>query len=255
MLVYGDVERIESPHALRASIADALALAEGLPQGLARHAELSRAFIRASELAAGIADAEFAERDCDHRSGRQESGARFLYLTAQAMSRSWYRGMRDGSPLPAEIWDLLRLLDYPAPVRTKRAEGFALYALYPESYLEAARRSGLGPDTRVLGIRSIGAALGALVAAALQAKPAITVRPVGHPFAREVSASRELTASVVAKALRCLSATSAREYGRSVQTKASVASNAASRDPGMMNTDSDGSASATRGRSSAPAPM
>ena len=49
-----------------------------------------------------------------------------------------------------------------------------------------ARQSGLGPDTRVIGIRSIGTGLAAIVAAALGAKRPFTVRPVGHPFSREL---------------------------------------------------------------------
>ena len=76
-------------------------------------------------------------------------------------------------------------------VTCKQAEGFAFYALYPEAYALAARRSGLGPNTLVIGLRSIGTGLAAMVAAALGAR-AITVRPHGDPYARQLKLGREL---------------------------------------------------------------
>ena len=48
-------------------------------------------------------------------------------------------------------------------------EGFAFYAVYPEAYIEAARSLRLSAPPRVIGIRSIGTTLGAVVAAALGA--------------------------------------------------------------------------------------
>jgi hypothetical protein len=75
----------------------------------------------------------------------------------------------------------------------KLPEGFAFYSLYPEQYIEAARRwcatRPRGP-VLIIGIRSIGTTLSAIVAAALRADgwPArrITVRPTGHPLDRHV---------------------------------------------------------------------
>ena len=55
----------------------------------------------------------------------------------------------------------------------------------------AAALRVLGPIP-VIGIRSIGTGLAALVAAALGAKPPVTVRPTGHPFRREVSSGPSL---------------------------------------------------------------
>ncbi len=77
----------------------------------------------------------------------------------------------------------------------KTPEGFAFYALYPEQYGKAARRWLLrhSPPPRhvhVVGLRSIGTTLSAIVAAVLRAAGVavsrLTVRPTGHPFAREV---------------------------------------------------------------------
>lgn len=79
----------------------------------------------------------------------------------------------------------------------KLPEGFACYALYPEQYRAAARRwlvdhAAAKPRRAVVvGLRSIGCALSALVAATLAAGGwevrRLTVRPTGHPYAREVA--------------------------------------------------------------------
>jgi hypothetical protein len=68
----------------------------------------------------------------------------------------------------------------------KLPEGFAHYALYPETYFEAARPLA-GRDLAVTGIRSIGTTLAAMVAAGAEAPCPMTVRPVGHPFGRELA--------------------------------------------------------------------
>ncbi|HSB75784.1 MAG TPA: hypothetical protein VLC12_09050 [Terriglobales bacterium] len=69
-------------------------------------------------------------------------------------------------------------------------EGFAYYALHPLQYSELAGALPLGSaHAAVVGIRSIGSTLSAVVAAALRrrgvAAERITVRPQGHPFNRE----------------------------------------------------------------------
>jgi hypothetical protein len=75
-------------------------------------------------------------------------------------------------------------------------EGFAYYALHPLPYSEVITRlPELGNAVAVLGIRSIGSTLSAMVAAGLrkQGKKAsrITVRPQGHPYNRELRLSGE----------------------------------------------------------------
>lgn len=84
-----------------------------------------------------------------------------------------------------------------APLTVKVPEGFAFYALYPEAYLAAARcwldeQAGTrGHRALVVGIRSIGTTLSAVVGAALGAAGwktrRLTVRPAGEPFARVAS--------------------------------------------------------------------
>lgn len=82
-------------------------------------------------------------------------------------------------------------------VTVKLPEGFALYALYPEQYALAAKRwlaAHSGAQQRnalVVGIRSIGTTLAAVVTAVLRLANwqvhSLTVRPCGHPFARQVT--------------------------------------------------------------------
>jgi hypothetical protein len=79
-------------------------------------------------------------------------------------------------------------------VRVKIPEGFAFYTLFPEQYCASAKtwaeqhRMEHG-DVLVVGIRSIGTTLSALVTSVLKssgrAAKRITVRPTGHPFSRQ----------------------------------------------------------------------
>lgn len=88
----------------------------------------------------------------------------------------------------------------PGRVTVKLPEGFALYALYPEQHALAARRwlaehADASPQRAlVVGIRSIGTTLSAVVAAVLRADGwdvrRQTVRPEGHPFQRQVELPR-----------------------------------------------------------------
>lgn len=97
------------------------------------------------------------------------------------------------------VASLQRWLGTPPPqarqVRWKLPEGLAFYDLEPAAFVAAAeawrRGPGAGAATAlVLGVRSIGTTLGAVVAAALRHRGVDarceTVRPVGPPFAREV---------------------------------------------------------------------
>jgi hypothetical protein len=197
MLVYGDIEATEAVGDKLASIQAILAEASRLPPGVERHAALVTAFISTSELVQGLIDAEFQARGFDARSSVHDEGMRCLAVLGRCVAQSWRSGFAR-SDVPASFLRELSGLDPAVPIRTKRAEGYAFYALYPESFLQAAAQSSLGQNTRVIGIRSIGAGLGALVAAAIGAPPAFTVRPVGHPFRREVKVDPAVTADLVA---------------------------------------------------------
>lgn len=196
MLVYGDIERVETVGAKRAAITSLLSQGFSMPPGIERHGVLVTAFISASELVQGIIDAEFHERGCDAWTKDHAVGMECLSILAQAVGESWHSGFRQLSPLPPAVSGKLHGFDPSRTIRTRHAEGYAFYALYPESYLEAAKASGLGPDTQVIGIRSIGTGLSALLAAELGAPAPVTLRPVGHPFGREVRVDPDLTRSV-----------------------------------------------------------
>lgn len=80
-----------------------------------------------------------------------------------------------------------------AETEVRIPEGFAWYGLYPDSHAATAARwarAHPGASVAVIGLRSIGTALSAVVAAALRREGVRiegrwTVRPKGHPFARE----------------------------------------------------------------------
>jgi hypothetical protein len=90
------------------------------------------------------------------------------------------------------------LHDAPLPpeIEISVPEGFAWYALDPELYRIAARRfaAAAHPDrVAVIGIRSIGTTLGAVVADELGPTARLwTVRPRGHPFDRQLRVDSHL---------------------------------------------------------------
>ncbi|MGE5179450.1 MAG: hypothetical protein ACM3PF_10180 [Bacteroidota bacterium] len=87
-----------------------------------------------------------------------------------------------------------------ASVRIKVPEGFAFYRLYLQGFRNAAilwaddHESAAGRDVLVVGIRSIGTTLSAVVASALRSRGfrvrRATVRPTGHPFERRLEGTR-----------------------------------------------------------------
>jgi hypothetical protein len=191
MLVYGDRSETADPAAVLASLREALAGLAAAPPGIARHSRLVAGLIEAGRLQQGVADTDFEACGVDRRSEPSERLGRLVYDLARAACRSW-----EGAPgidLPA----------VPAPdglpptVEMRTVEGYAFYAVYPEAYAEAARRLRLSGPPCVIGIRSIGTSLAAVAAAALGAPQPVTVRPVGHPFARRLALAPELAAEIL----------------------------------------------------------
>jgi hypothetical protein len=95
-----------------------------------------------------------------------------------------------------------------ASLTIKRPEGFAFYTLYPEQYALAARAwlrwqtasAGVPGRVAVVGVRSIGTTLSAVVRATLRRTGVdafrFTTRPAGHPFAREATVDPALLRGV-----------------------------------------------------------
>ena len=84
------------------------------------------------------------------------------------------------------------------PLAIKIPEGFEFYALFPEQYFHTAtnwaRQFAPRRSVLVIGIRSIGTSLSAVVRVALQTAGCraerLTVRPTGHPFQRQAVLKR-----------------------------------------------------------------
>ena len=172
MLVYGDQREMADPSVRLTTIEGDLALVASMPAGLERHAKLVGALIEAGRLLQGAADAGL---DC-------KPLKQLVHALAEAVVQSvdsGFRALGEMPPVPA--------IDVPGPLELRVPEGYAFYALYPEAYVAAARKLNLAAPPRVIGIRSIGTSLGAVVAAALGAPPALSVRPFGDPFARQVA--------------------------------------------------------------------
>jgi len=102
-----------------------------------------------------------------------------------------------GRPIdPAPLRNTLLQLVPPDQLPISAPEGFAYYALHPLAYAEVAKKiSNLSGTVAVVGIRSIGTTLSAVVTAALRSAgknaTRITVRPHGHPYNRELQFSSE----------------------------------------------------------------
>ena len=148
-----------------------------MPAGIERHAELVAALVETGQLQQGVEDAGSPAKPLKA----------FCNQLAGSVIASWDSDFVDVGDLPSPP-----LLDLPPRVEVRVPEGFAFYAVYPESYANAARTLRLLARPRVIGIRSIGTTLGAIVAAALDAPPSQTVRPFGHPFARQVELPPEI---------------------------------------------------------------
>ena len=94
----------------------------------------------------------------------------------------------------ARAADTLESLEVPARVSVSPPEGFTYYALHATDFVGVLDKVAREPKPcAVLGIRSIGTTLSAVVLAALvrEGIPAtrITVRPTGHPYSRRTEFS------------------------------------------------------------------
>jgi hypothetical protein len=157
-------------------------------------------FIDLGRLEAAIVDRLFPNRDGLHPIAdalRHASVAAGHALLASAHDD------RAGATLALEELvrrlETVRRLEIPREITMRVPEGYAYYALHPETYAVAAARfaADQSPASTVcIGIRSIGTSLSGVVAASLERLgiPAVTysVRPRGHPFARHLELSADL---------------------------------------------------------------
>jgi hypothetical protein len=186
LLVFGDSAERAAPLAKLASI-EAVTSCCGRDETPA-HADLVSALVAGSELAQGIIDAEFVAAGVETDTPARRGVTRLLMALAGALHWSWH-GRRDAAPFARLATAIagVREAELPQVISCKTAEGFAFYAVYPEGYLEAAKHAADGAAWRVIGIRSIGAGLAALVAVALGAPPPILLRPLGQTSQRRLA--------------------------------------------------------------------
>lgn len=196
MIVYGDVEGIETARSKREAIAKHLDLAALVRPGIERHSLLVAALIEAGELVQGLADAGFAARgDVDEDDLPVERAMVLACALATAVGASWDSAFAPAALDP--VWNAIDAVDLGDNALTiRRPEGFAHYALYPEAYWVAARALSPRRDAAVIGIRSVGTTLAAIVAMGLGAAEPRTVRPVGHPFQRRLALGPRLAAAL-----------------------------------------------------------
>jgi hypothetical protein len=180
MLVYREAaERFNTADVLR-SLQNAFRLLEAAPNGT--DAAVA-ALITAGELECALTDAG---------SQAAPSAARLTDAAAACLTGSDLEAVADQLAL-------LTPLELPTHLTIRPLEGFAYYGLHPTQYAAMARDLlRQRPQCRcaaVVGIRSIGAPLSAVVTAALRkegiAAERITVRPAGHPSNRELQLQDE----------------------------------------------------------------
>jgi hypothetical protein len=103
------------------------------------------------------------------------------------------------------LQSLDRLHGPPPLIRCAHPEGFSYYGLNPLDFADLARsmQAKLGPRVAVIGIRSVGSTLGAVVAATLRTlgtcAERTTVRPEGEPYNRQTSFRGQQKAWIEAK--------------------------------------------------------
>jgi hypothetical protein len=173
MIIYGENKRKVRP-------ADVLQTLSTIP---ARDA-----LIEFGELEAAMADLLCSDCDAPHP----------LLDRMRAVSVSLAHCLR-GTP---GIYETVDSSELPPQVTVSTAEGYAWYALYPETYCEAAAqflREVRPSSAVVIGIRGIGTSLSAVVVATLEdggcPVRSFTVRPRGHPFDRRLHLSAEMVAA------------------------------------------------------------
>jgi len=147
---------------------------------LSTRERLTEALLRSGELECSLADHEGCHRAAD-----------ILARTTDQLAIALSGQLK----LPSPILDNINALDVPELLAVPIPEGFCYYALHPLDYIDLLNENPLSaPAAAVVGIRSIGATLSAVVRAwfELRGIPAdrITVRPSGHPFDRSGSSWR-----------------------------------------------------------------
>jgi hypothetical protein len=203
MIVYGDRERKLTLATLLGSLRDlCVAAAEAAPE---RQGEAcTRLLIESGCLAQALLDLEHARRGADHGGPLERDCLQLCRVSARALLCSLGLRQPDAGWHEAFARRLRAVARVPGstPLVLREPEGYAHYGLYPEQYAWAAhacakRTEAPSPRWCVIGVRSIGTSLGAVVSEVLEAETFCTVRPEGHPYAREVRIGDALAAALL----------------------------------------------------------
>lgn len=202
MIVFRKQEHLESPQCALDRIGRLLESASRTPS----HENIVELIIEYGEFESAAADVLCPERD------DLGAGIELLRETALLLGRIFYQSWVSSKPEAhassaarrgrfAELFArsaaalrTLSRLPIPDPVCIRFSEGFAHYGIFPETYIEAARKfhaEKRPASATCIGLRSIGTCLSAAVGAALIelgcTVRALTVRPRGHPYDRHVN--------------------------------------------------------------------
>ncbi|HEX8235684.1 MAG TPA: hypothetical protein VF600_06975 [Abditibacteriaceae bacterium] len=199
MIVYGDPSFQEPASVLVERLRVQVAALQAVRPQLD---DLRTLLISAGQLEQAVHDA-IAGPQLDEREALLQQVESATTQAALAFYAGWNTGQKGLAPATISTAEALSSLastlngmrDLPAqPITVKIPEGFAFYTLYPEQYCLATlswinqHREEPEHQIIVVGVRSIGTSLSALVLATLRnvGWPAtrVTVRPSGHPFER-----------------------------------------------------------------------
>lgn len=190
MLVFRELRRtVESARLIDALLRD-IAQIQFASSAETSQQSLESALLSAGELECGLHDFHLSNADA---SEQLHLSARLTDLLARALIKN---DLAESRGVAASAEKNCRQLRCPPTFELSSPEGFCFYALHPLAYAELALRltRELEMDSvAVIGIRTIGTTLSAVVAAALQSRLSedrvgrITVRPVGHPYGRTTS--------------------------------------------------------------------
>ena len=159
-----------------------------------------RLLLLAGELECGVADVIACH---DRQSDSLGSNSLTLLSGLKTITDTLATALVGGSPDFSGLSETLQSLVlahivpehiFPEHISLSAPEGFAYYALHPLAYADIVDKlPGLSSTVAMIGIRSIGTTLSAVVAAAVRRKGKIagriTVRPHGHPYNRELRLS------------------------------------------------------------------
>src|SRR3954463_343580 len=168
MIVYRDQRSRADPDRLLAELRELIRRFPTAPP----HDVAREALIITATLEAAAADALFP--DCDGIHLLTQTLRQASVIAGHLLWHTW----RGASAETAEWWhrwaqqlDAIPDAGLPAQVEVTVPEGYSQYAVYPEMYLESAKRcrAELGQFEAIcLGLRSIGTSLSAVVTAALE---------------------------------------------------------------------------------------